>query len=253
MEDLLENFSKHINKLISSKLATKIRNLARATSNYRTDEDYSRVESNIQMLIESYLSNLKDNDYKEIANNIFNSFVEEDDRNLIKAINFFKRTYEHYQEMNLRKKFFRWRKISLKLKMINNLVSKDNKTSKDQNFNANINNKINNNKNNIIEQRYMDNDYEENENINNINVSNDKFDDNDNNNYNKNNNCEQEEYYDTNNIFGNKNTENIEEFIEKENNSAQKYKFNYINNNNDDYKEEFNKELAVNKLNLKTQ
>ena len=253
MEDLLENFSKHINKLISSKLATKIRNLARATSNYRTDEDYSRVESNIQMLIESYLSNLKDNDYKEIANNIFNSFVEEDDRNLIKAINFFKRTYEHYQEMNLRKKFFRWRKISLKLKMINNLVSKDNKTSKDQNFNANINNKINNNKNNIIEQRYMDNDYEENENINNINVSNYKFDDNDNNNYNKNNNCEQEEYYDTNNIFGNKNIKNIEKFIEKENNNAQKYKFNYINNNNDDYKEEFNKELAVNKLNLKTQ
>ena len=142
MEDLLENFSKHINKVISSKLGSKIRNLARATTNYRTDEDYSRMESNIQMLIESYLSNLKDNEYKEIANNIFNSFVEEDDKNLIKAINFFKRTYEYYQELNLRKKFFKWRKTSLKLKMINNLVSKEMKSKKENNNNIINKNKI---------------------------------------------------------------------------------------------------------------
>ena len=155
MEDLLENFSKHINKIISSKLGTKIRNLSRATTNYRTEEDYSRMESNIQMLIESYLSNLKDNDYKEIANNIFNSFIEEDDKNLIKAINFFKRTYEHYQELNLRKKFFKWRKTSLKLKLINNLVSKENMAQKDNNSNLNVKSPINNNyKNKIIEQRY---------------------------------------------------------------------------------------------------
>ena len=49
---------KHINKIISSKLGTKIRNLSKATTNYRTEEDYSRMESNIQMLIELYLSNL---------------------------------------------------------------------------------------------------------------------------------------------------------------------------------------------------
>ena len=132
MEDLLENFSKHINKIISSKLGSKIRNLARAKTNYKNDEDYAKLESNIQMLIESYLSNLKDNDYKEIANNIFNSFIEEDDKNLIKAINFYKRTYEHYQEMNLRRKFYKWRTTALKLKMINNFLIKEN-FSKDQN------------------------------------------------------------------------------------------------------------------------
>ena len=132
MEDLLENFSKHINKIISSKLGSKIRNLARAKTYYKNDEDYAKLESNIQMLIESYLSNLKDNDYKEIANNIFNSFIEEDDKNLIKAINFYKRTYEHYQEMNLRRKFYKWRTTALKLKMINNFLIKEN-FSKDQN------------------------------------------------------------------------------------------------------------------------
>ena len=51
MEDLIENFSKHINKIISSKLGSKIRNLARAKSNYRTDEDYAKLESNIQMRV----------------------------------------------------------------------------------------------------------------------------------------------------------------------------------------------------------
>ena len=261
MEDLLENFSKHINKLISNKLGTKIRNLARATTNYRTDEDYSRVESNIQMLIESYLSNLKDNDYKEIANNIFNSFVDEDDKNLIKAINFFKSTYEHYQEMNLRKKFFKWRKMSLKLKMINNLVEKERMAQQEKNLNLNNNIKNNNiNNNKIIEQRYNDidkddniNDNERNGNPNTINgFSNDNFPYYLNNN--NDNNFEQEDYFEnSNNMFVNKNAENIEEFIEKGNINNQNYNFNYLNNNNDDYKEEFNEELDVNKLYSKNQ
>ena len=218
MEDLLENFSKHINKVISSKLGSKIRNLARATTNYRTDEDYSRMESNIQMLIESYLSNLKDNEYKEIANNIFNSFVEEDDKNLIKAINFFKRTYEYYQELNLRKKFFKWRKTSLKLKMINNLVSKEMKSEKENN-----NNIINKNKIQLNEIRYNDNNDDKEEN-NNINMEN-------------------------SNINKGNNFENVEEFINNGNNS-QSYKFNYgeYMDNNEDFKEEFNEELDVNKL-----
>jgi hypothetical protein len=218
MEDLLENFSKHINKVISSKLGSKIRNLARATTNYRTDEDYSRMESNIQMLIESYLSNLKDNEYKEIANNIFNSFVEEDDKNLIKAINFFKRTYEYYQELNLRKKFFKWRKTSLKLKMINNLVSKEMKSKKENN-----NNIINKNKIQLNEIRYNDNNDDKEEN-NNINMEN-------------------------SNINKGNNFENVEEFINNGNNS-QSYKFNYgeYMDNNEDFKEEFNEKLDVNKL-----
>ena len=273
MEDLLENFSKHINKLISSKLGNKIRNLARATTTYRTEEDYSRVESNIQMLIESYLSNLKDNDYKEIANNIFNSFVEEDDKNLIKAIKFFIRTYEHYQELNLRKKFFRWRKTSLKLKIINNLVTKELKSKKDKNIygtnnnnnNNNINNNINNNNNvnKINGLRYNDND---NEDINNNNMINNVVNNNMMYNYNENDedlnfnymnydNYEQEKNgYDNQDLIKNNNMENIEDFINQENNYNEKYQFNYgnIGNNNDnndnDYKEEFSEELDVNKL-----
>ena len=242
MEDLLENFSKHMNKIISSKLGSKIRNLARAKTSYKTEEDYARLETNIQMLIESYLSNLKDNDYKEVANNIFNSFVEEDDNNLIKAINFYKRTYEYYQEMNLRKKFYKWRKTALKLKMINNLILKDN-FSKTKNIN-NINLIKENNKklpkliyeNNKIEENnnYINNEVENQEN----NFSNSNF----------NNNRGTYEI----NSFDNIIDENIEDFIEKRNKNNynnEKYKFNYENNDNiNEEKEEFNEDLDYDKL-----
>ena len=65
---------------------------------------------------------------------------------------------------------------------------------------------------------------------------------------------QQEDYFEnSNNMFVNNNAENIEEFIEKGNINNQNYNFNYLNNNNDDYKEQFNEELDVNKLYSKNQ
>ena len=240
MEDLIENFSKHMNKLISPELGTKIRNLSKATISYATDEDYSRMESNIQLLIESYLSNLKEKDFKDIAHNIYNSFVEEDDKNLIKAINFYKRTYEYYQEMNLRKKLFRWRKTALKLKMISDFVQKEKMARKNQNYlKKNTDNK--NNKK-INSERYNDNeDYYNN--LDNININMNGKD--------------RKNTIDLNNKeFG-----NVEDFIKKKNNNnKQIYKFNYINKGidndnkkNDEYEEEFMEELDMNKLYSKNQ
>ena len=233
MDELIDNFSKHINKLISNKLGSKIRNLARAKTSYRTEEDYSRLENNIQIVIESYLSNLKDNDYKEIANNIFNSFVEEDDKNLIKAVNFYKRTYEYYQEIKLRKKFFKWRKTALKLKMINNFLLEENQ-SKTKNFDKNnlINNKIYKSKkeeNKIKENYDLINEQKNMENIDD-NINEIKYE---------------------NAQFYKKMNENVEDYIKKNNNNINKeiYKFNNeLNDNDDDYKEEFSEELDYNKL-----
>ena len=240
MEDLLENFSKHINKIISSKLGSKIRNLARAKSNYRTDEDYAKLESNIQMLIESYLSNLKDNDYKEIANNIFNSFIEEDDNNLIKAVNFYKRTYEYYQEMNLRKKFYKWRKTAMKLKMINNFILQENYSKNQSEKKANII-KINDNK--IPKLKYEDNKIDNNQST----FNNDSMRQNIN--YSNFNNNKKKTYeIDSNSNNYNLIDENKEDFIEQNNNIIDKYTFNYENNDNNDYKEEFSEELDYNKL-----
>ena len=237
MEDLLENFSKHINKIISSKLGSKIRNLARAKTNYRNDEDYAKLESNIQMLIESYLSNLKDNDYKEIANNIFNSFIEEDDKNLIKAINFYKRTYEHYQEMNLRRKFYKWRTTALKLKMINNFLIKEN-FSKEQN--SKKPNLIKTYNSIIPKLKYENNIKEEKKNIVDESINQKSNYSNFNNN--------KSATYEINN-YNNIIDRNSEEFNENKNKyNNQKYRLNFDYNNNDDYKEEYSEELDYNKL-----
>ena len=241
MEDLIENFSKHINKLISSKLGSKIRNLARAKSSYKTDEDYAKLESNIQLLIESYLSNLKDNDYKEIANNIFNSFIEEDDNNLIKAVNFYKRTYEYYQEMNLRKKFYKWRKTAMKLKMINNFILQENYSKNQSEKKANII-KINDN-DKIPKLKYEDNKIDNNQST----FNNDSMRQNIN--YSNFNNNKKKTYeIDSNSNNYNLIDENKEDFIEQNNNIIDKYTFNYENNDDNDYKEEFSEELDYNKL-----
>ena len=236
MDELIDNFSKHINKLISNKLGSKIRNLARAKTSYRTEEDYSRLENNIQIVIESYLSNLKDNDYKEIANNIFNSFVEEDDKNLIKAVNFYKRTYEYYQEIKLRKKFFKWRKTALKLKMINNFLLEENQ-SKTKNFDKN--NLIKKDINKIYKSKKEEKKIKENYDLINEQKNMENIDDNIN------------EIKYENAQFYKKMNENVEDYIKKNNNNINKeiYKFNNeLNDNDDDYKEEFSEELDYNKL-----
>ena len=233
MEDLLENFSKHINKLISSKLGSKIRNLARAFTNYRTEEDFSRLESNIQNIIESYLSNLKDNDYKEIAKNIFISFVEEDDKNLIKAINFYKRTYEHYQEMNLRRKFYKWRETALKLKMINNYLINEKFTNQNSAKNGFI--KYNDKK--ILK-------YENHKKENNVNQSTNQDMDY----YNFDNNFRERGKFNPKNNIIDKNFDNF--FLNRDKYKPDNYNFNYENKDNDDeYKEENNEELDYNKIN----
>ena len=236
MEDLLDNFSKHVNKIISPKLGSKIRNLSRAQINYRSEEDFARLEMNIQGLIESYLSNMKDNDYKEIANNIFNSFVEEDDKNLIKAINFYKSTYEHYQQMNLRRKFHKWRKTALKLKMINNLLIKENFT---KSKNIKEINPINLNNSKIL--KYESNKMKEKNNLIKYPIIKEK-------NYSNFNNNIKLDAYEINS-YNDIMDDNIENYIKIKKNNIENYDYNYENSDNDkEYKEEYSEELDFNKL-----
>ena len=75
-----------------------------------TIESYRNDLELFNRVVNKNISSINDSDIKEIAKNILNSFIEEDDKNLIKAIKFFIRTYEHYQGLNLRKKFRNFRK-----------------------------------------------------------------------------------------------------------------------------------------------
>ena len=122
MEDLIDNFSKHISKMLSKRLGSQIENIISRNPIKNNEENYSEIETSIKSAIESFFYRSNDKDYNEIATNIYNSFVEKDDENIINAIKILIRTYSFYEEMNIRKKLFKWKINSMNNKKINNYV-----------------------------------------------------------------------------------------------------------------------------------
>ena len=122
MEDLIDNFSKHISKMLSKRLGSQIENIISRNPIKNNEENYSEIETSIKSAIESFFYRSNDKDYNEIATNIYNSFVEKDDENIINAIKVLIRTYSYYEEMNMRKQLFKWRINSMNNKKINNYV-----------------------------------------------------------------------------------------------------------------------------------
>ena len=122
MEDLIENFSNHISKMLSKRLGSQIENIMSRNPIKNNEENYTEIETSIKSAIESFFYRSNDKDYNEIATNIYNSFVEKDDENIINAIKVLIRTYSYYEEMNMRKKLFKWKIYSMNNKKINNYV-----------------------------------------------------------------------------------------------------------------------------------
>ena len=122
MEDLIDNFSKHISKMLSKRLGSQIEDIMSRNPIKNNEENYSEIETSIKSAIESFFYRSNDKDYNEIATNIYNSFVEKDDENIINAIKILIRTYSFYEEMNIRKKLFKWKINSMNNKKINNYV-----------------------------------------------------------------------------------------------------------------------------------
>ena len=122
MEDLIDNFSNHISKMLSKRLGSQIENIISRNPIKNNEENYSEIETSIKSAIESFFYRSNDKDYNEIATNIYNSFVEKDDENIINAIKVLIRTYSYYEEMNMRKQLFKWRINSMNNKKINNYV-----------------------------------------------------------------------------------------------------------------------------------
>ena len=198
MEELFNNFADHVSKLISPILGNRIKQyLYNKLQEENSPELYNEVENDIKILMTNYFQNATDKDFNDISTNLFNAYVENDDENFIKSVKFFIRTYSYYQDLNLKKKLYRWRINVLKLKMKknnqNNKISKSKSSSKINNYN---------NQNPFMNNNYNNNSY-------NYNNGNNNF-------YNNNfNNMSRDNY---NNNYGN--------------NSMNYYNNNYINNNN---------------------
>ena len=120
MEDLVDNFSKHISKMLSKRLGSQIENIISRNPLRNNEENYTEIETSIKSAIESFFYRASDKDYQDIATNIYNSFVEKDDQNIINAIKNIIRTYSYYEEMNLRKKLYQWKINSSKKNNYNN-------------------------------------------------------------------------------------------------------------------------------------
>ena len=157
MEELFNNFANHVSHLISPSLGMEIqRYLRQKLRNGASPDEYNQIENEIKMIMANYFQNASDKDYMDMSTNLFNAYVENDDENFIKSVKFFIRIYSYYQDINLKKKLFKWRINALKLKMLknnnnkNNMIVKSNSSSKimnnlSNNNNINYNNGLNNN------------------------------------------------------------------------------------------------------------
>ena len=60
-----------------------------------------------------YFQRASDKEYLEMATNLFNAYVENDDENLIRSVKYFIRIYSYFQNIKLKKKLYQWRINSL--------------------------------------------------------------------------------------------------------------------------------------------
>ena len=121
MEDLFKNFSEHVGKMLSPKLENEIKlYLSRKLINNSNIEDYSEIENDIKNIMAIYFQSATDRDYLEMSTNLYNSYVETDDKNIIQAIKYFIRVYSYYENIRLQKILYKWRINAFKLKMQSN-------------------------------------------------------------------------------------------------------------------------------------
>ena len=135
MDDLVNNFAGHLKKMIGKKIGEEIKNII------DVNKDYIEVESEIKKNILIYLKNANEKEINDIAKNIFNSFVEQDDESIINSVKLFIRIYNYYHSMLLRKKVYQWR-INIATKQKSKTKINVTKQIKEVKYNPNIHNTL---------------------------------------------------------------------------------------------------------------
>ena len=135
MDDLVNNFAGHLKKMIGKKIGEEIKN------KIDVNKDYIEVESEIKKNILIYLKKANEKEINDIAKNIFNSFVEQDDESIINSVKLFIRIYNYYHSMLLRKKVYQWR-INIATKQKSKTKINVTKQIKEVKYNHNIHNTL---------------------------------------------------------------------------------------------------------------
>ena len=135
MDDLVNNFAGHLKKMLGKKIGEEIKN------KIDVNKDYIEVESEIKKNILIYLKKANEKEINDIAKNIFNSFVEQDDESIINSVKLFIRIYNYYHSMLLRKKVYQWR-INIATKQKSKTKINVTKQIKEVKYNPNIHNTL---------------------------------------------------------------------------------------------------------------
>ena len=135
MDDLVKNFAEHLEKMFGKKIGEQIKN------KIDVNKDYIEVESEIKKNILIYLKKANEKEINDIAKNIFNSFVEQDDESIINSVKLFIRIYNYYHTMLLRKKMYQWR-INIATKQKSKTKINVTKQIKEVKYNPNIHNTL---------------------------------------------------------------------------------------------------------------
>ena len=121
MEDLFMNFADHLSLIISPILGNQVKQyLRRRLLQKNSPEEYINIENEVKSIMTNYFENASDKDYLDMSANLYNSYVEYDDKNFIKSIKMIIRIYSYYQELKLRKILAKWRIKAIKLRMNKN-------------------------------------------------------------------------------------------------------------------------------------
>lgn len=181
MEDLLENFIQHLEKNVSIKLGEDLKRYFHEVmynSPNAFEENYEEIEHGIKQIIGNFFKNCEHKDFLEISKSLYNGHIDNDDNNIISAVKYFIRVYSKFEEIKVKKMFYRWRinviypesktnnqgnyiknfTPSLNNEIIDPPISIDtfDKLQQTKNTKKNFNNKNDKNTNDIFNKLYMD-------------------------------------------------------------------------------------------------
>lgn len=173
MEELLSNFSEHLSKILSPVLGKQIQNYIKDVYLSKYPEESDITEHDIKEIISNFLKRLNEDDMMKISENLYNCYIDNDDENLIQAVKVFARVYSKFEEIKIKKNFYRWRinilydkskaeNRDILVKKENKIINQKNKYTKHENHEEEPKNykdykdfentKLRNNLNNISDQ-----------------------------------------------------------------------------------------------------
>jgi hypothetical protein len=108
MQELLNKFREYVDKMISKKLGNKI---AEYLGKFNLDQthDFDEIEHDIKLIISTYLASCSQSDFEQLSNTLYDNYIEYDDNKLISSVRFFIRIYSKFEDMKIKRLFYKWR------------------------------------------------------------------------------------------------------------------------------------------------